>query len=363
MYFSFSLRVVLDAEALNMVESVGNYTRHRRAPLVVADNGRYVIRYVPAISGETLAHSYQRILADLAASAGLPVCDSCRRGEFLKHDIEEHFGNAEWEQKVLSLAKGASAEGGEQKKGKRSKEGGQNPLEKAHVIEKMIIENCVVEDVGGFLFTDAGVKRTSKVYFGYALPARDFYQASAIEPQFHVRHAPTMLLSQESEKQKEKSEGVSGQMIYYVETGSAVYAISGMLELSAIGATSFARVEGIGDGAEDRRKIALKALLYMLENQAYGAKRTRFLPAWTVASAVFALSRKYPFMVTTAHVADYITETAQRAAKHREMLSDEVNVWYYVKYEPDPRPQGAVRVETILDVYKHVAEIAKWKSL
>ncbi|RFA93083.1 hypothetical protein [Pyrobaculum aerophilum] len=53
MYLSFSLRVLIDAEALNMVESVENYTRHRREPLVMK-KGRYIIRHDPAISGEAL---------------------------------------------------------------------------------------------------------------------------------------------------------------------------------------------------------------------------------------------------------------------------------------------------------------------
>ena len=347
MCLSFSLRVLLDAEALNMVESVGNYTRHRRAPLVVVERGGYIIRYVPAISGEALAHGYQQILAELAAGEGLPVCGSCRRGEFLKHDMDEHFGDAEWERRVIKLAK----------------EG------RPHEAEKTLIENCVVEDVGGFLYAAGNVKRTSKIHFGYALPAREFYQASAIEPQFHVRHAPTTLQRQKQEKEKKKGEAgegqsVSGQMIYYVETASAVYAIGGMLELSGIGVTAFEKREEVGGGAEKRRAAALKALLYMLDNQAYGAKRTRFLPAWTVASAVFALSRGRPFMATPAHVRNYIAETAERAARYRDLLRDDVRVWYYVRegYEPDPKPQGAVRISSLIDLYSAVAEAAGWKS-
>jgi CRISPR-associated protein Csa2 len=351
MYLSFSLRVLLDAEALNMVESVGNYTRHRRAPLVIVERGGYLIRYVPAISGEALAHGYQAALAELATAAGLPVCDSCRRGEFLKHDTDAHFGNQQWEQRVTMLAK----------------EG------KLHEAEKTLIENCVVEDVGGFLYTDGGVRRTSKVYFGYALPARDFYQASAIEPQFHVRHAPTILQQekQKEKKTKEKDVGegeegtVRGQMIYYVETGSAVYAISGLLELSNIGVTTFEKREEVKD-AEKRREIALKALLHMLDNQLYGAKRSRFLPAWTVTSAVFALSKHIPFMVTTAHVKNYITETAERASKYAGLFGDNewIKVWYYVRegYEPDPKPHNAIRLPSIIDLYKAVKEAAGWRQ-
>ena len=63
---SLGARLKLNAEALNMVESVGNYVRHRRVPIAFKKGDEFVLRYVPAISGESIAHGYQVILASLA---------------------------------------------------------------------------------------------------------------------------------------------------------------------------------------------------------------------------------------------------------------------------------------------------------
>jgi len=331
MFISFSLRVLIDAEALNMVESAGNYTKHRRAPLVVPVEGGFEIRYVPAISGEALAHAYQSILASLAGR--LPVCERCAIGEFLKHTSDKVFGNANWEQEVKNFA-------------------GQKKFMEA---EKTLISNCLVEDVGGFLYTDGNVKRTSRIAFGYMLPARDFAQAAAIEPQFHVRHVPT---------QPKRGE----QAIYYVETSSALYVLSGYLDICGIGCTSMVKRECL-ENADERRRVAVKALALMLSNQMYGGKRTRFLPAWTVASGVFAVS-KSPFMVTPGHVRDYIDETIRRAKKYIQYFDSEVTIYYYLRegYEKPPiegatQDKGGnekMRVVKLEDI-EELGQLSGWK--
>jgi CRISPR-associated regulatory protein, Csa2 family len=333
MFISFSLRVLIDAEALNMVESTGNYTKHRRAPLVVPVEGGFEIRYVPAISGESLAHAYQAILAELAEGRRLPVCEKCTTGEFLKHATDDVFGNSDWEKQVQSYAKNKDF----------------------HSAEKTLITNCVVEDVGGFLYTHGNVRRTSRVAFGYMLPARDFAEAAAVEPQFHVRHVPS---------QPERGK----QMIYYVETGSALYVLSGYLDICGIGCTSMVKRECLGN-ADERRRVAVKALALMLSNQMYGGKRTRFLPAWTVASGVFAVS-KSPFMVTPGHVRDYIDETIRRAKKYIQYFDSEVTIYYYLRegYEKPPiegatQDKGGnekMRVVKLEDI-EELAQLSEWK--
>jgi len=79
-WLSLSARLLINVEALNMAEAVGNYTRHRRAPVVIPTNGGYKVVYVPAISGESLAHAYQAWLVHEARIRGLPVCSLCARG-------------------------------------------------------------------------------------------------------------------------------------------------------------------------------------------------------------------------------------------------------------------------------------------
>ena len=74
MFLSISARLLVNVEALNMVESVGNVVRHRRAPIIVPsqDKNEYVLVYTPVISGENLANAYQRWLAQLAKQESLP---------------------------------------------------------------------------------------------------------------------------------------------------------------------------------------------------------------------------------------------------------------------------------------------------
>ena len=160
---SISGRILLNAEALNMAESVGNVTRHRRAPVVMIKDGEVQVVYVPAISGESLAHGYQVLLAKKAKEAGLPVCSCCENGIFLKSN----------DNNVLKKC------------------GHKVTAKEPSEIEREIISQCVVEDVGGFLYTDKAVKRTSRFKVGYMLPTLDSLRQGAFgnEPELHVRYA------------------------------------------------------------------------------------------------------------------------------------------------------------------------------
>lgn len=78
---SGSVRFLVNVESLNGVESVGNLSRHRTAPIVTRKStGEYVIRYVPVISGESLAHAYQMALVEIAEKMGLPVTHRTKQG-------------------------------------------------------------------------------------------------------------------------------------------------------------------------------------------------------------------------------------------------------------------------------------------
>ena len=355
-FISWALRAIVDAEALNMAESVGNYTRHRRAPMVYRKpSGGFGAVMVPAISGQSIAHAYQALLAAMAEREGLPVCEKCKAGEFIKHSAKEVFGASQWEEKLKSLISG---------------KGG---VEALHAAEKLIVENCVVEDVGGFLITEESLpaKRTSKAWFSYALPARAYLDASKLVAQMHVRHAP-LTLAQQQERQEEsgkakKKEGGSetkGQAIYYVEMGCGIYAFGGFVDLCAIGCTSLVRRECVSDAekgnAVKRRELALKALIALLSNQLYGAKKSRSYPFATPISAVFAVSEGVPFTVTPAHEADYIIQTAKRAVKHAAATGSKVHVYYYVNetYEKVPDVPNAERVETLEDLYEKLKPYA-----
>jgi len=173
-----SARVVVNAEAMNMVEAIGNVVRHGKAAHVYrireGQNEGYEIRTVPVVSGEALRHAVQRALAEVTEGVGLPVCGWCRRGEFVKHgvDLGEFFRDVKGAGSVADFEKAAG----------RS----------IYETERPILESCVVEDVGGFLIpTRVPVKRTSVLGVGCLVPAVEGGRVlCGFGVQFRVRRAP-----------------------------------------------------------------------------------------------------------------------------------------------------------------------------
>ena len=170
-----SARVVVNVEAMNMMEAIGNVVRHRKATLVYrireVRNARYEIRTVPVVSGEALRHAVQKALAEVAEGVGLPVCGLCRRGEFVKHgvDLGEFFRCVE----------GAGSVAGFKEAAGRS----------IYEVEGLILGSCVVGDVGGFL--RAPVEGASVLGVGYLVPAVEGGRVlCGFDVQFHVWRAP-----------------------------------------------------------------------------------------------------------------------------------------------------------------------------
>ncbi len=183
-YVSIGVRSVVNVEALNMVESVGNVTRHRTVPVIIqVGPGRYAIRWLPAVSGETLAHAYQASLVKLAQEADAcrdRICYWCQHEEFVKHwDLRfwqqtvDKVPYPAWEKDLKNLIKG------------------EYTREDIGKIESFIVVHCLVEDITGFLVTQGPVKRTSAISFSYMIPTYDAVSdgSVALDNQFFVRHA------------------------------------------------------------------------------------------------------------------------------------------------------------------------------
>ncbi len=303
-FISIRGRVNVNVEALNMVESIGNYVKHRRVPVVYYKDGEYLSLYVPAVSGESIAHGYQETLARTALEMKLPVCNLCRRGIFLKSTDAEIY---------------------------KSSFGVKNVPDDDSELEKSIIQGCVVEDIGGFLFTGSknnkkSVKRTSSFYVGYMIPVREALEASLLESQLHTRNA----LGTEFVKRKKGKEEGRGQMIYYVEIASAVYGFSFDLDTSYIGKLAFSPKKAgenfavTEEEALKRRKAALIALKDFLLEMSFGAKKTRFLPLHQWESIVIAVSDK-TWTVPSPLVKTYI----QRAKEKKQAVDKGTELFIY----------------------------------
>jgi CRISPR-associated protein Csa2 len=281
MFLSIRGRVVVNVEALNMIESVGNYVKRRRVPVIMPET--YTVYFVPAISGESIAHGYQQVLAEHAANNNLSVCKLCRDGIFLKSTNN----------KVLQYALNITT------------------FSDIDDLEAQIVNKCVVEDIGGFMYAEKekNLKRTSNFYVGYMIPVKEALEGTVIEPQLQTRYAlGTPFVKREEERR------VLGQMIYYVEISSSSYVFSFDFDSKFVGKATFSAGRVGTPLVNDRKQrviVALGALKKFLIEFMFGAKKTRYLPVVDWESLVIAVSDDV-WTVPSSFTKNYIERAEQK---------------------------------------------------
>ncbi len=335
-----SIRVLVNLESLNMAESIGNITRHRKAPIIVKlDNGGYKLIYAPVVSGMSLAHHYQRHLARAARDAGLPVTRMSLLGYFMKFAddkiIDNFYPEVAGEVKRYSKSKSPSA---------------------LCDIEKILVGKCTVADIGGFLYTNGPVKRTSRFSFSYLAPALDSIASGAVAayPQIHVRFTPTA----------EKKE----QVPFNVDVAAALYTTTFILEVDGIARLEVCEALGSREtslGREEQEKrfrAAVKALQAMMGNMWFGAKKSRTLPLWQVESAVVTAAKGLaPFVPSPGHSTGYIAETARRAEHQKNHgVLDEYTVVAYVSSMAGGEVEVPKGVEKAGSLEEAIGRAAEW---
>lgn len=274
MFVSFGFRFRVEVEALNMAEAVGNYARHRVAPVLIQERdeaGRlkgYRITTAPAVSGQSVAFGYMSALVKLAEQRKLPVCEECRS--------YEHLG------------------------------GFFKRADRVDVGYDERIKTCVVEDITGFMATKeraeggkgAVIRRTSPVMFSYMVP--DATSARGVlMPQLHVRY---------------NLENPDKQVPYQVEAGTAVYIHGVAIDVERIGRLE----DGKHIDTKDRLgriELALDALKALYGGLLFGAKKARYLPVIEALGGIAAVSHPMPFVVSPPRLGDYVGENINRAGK------------------------------------------------
>ncbi|RLE57916.1 MAG: hypothetical protein DRJ40_01550 [Thermoprotei archaeon] len=359
-FISMGIRMLVNVEALNMVESVGNVIRHRTVPVIIRrSDGEYVMRWVPAISGECLAHAYQSYLAEQAVKRGLKVCYWCRKKEFIKHFDLKFYS-------LTSKTSGGEVEYSEEEQVLSEKYAGKREftLEEIRDIEAKIIRACVVEDIGGFLVTQGPTKRTSRFYVSYAIPTYEAIEKGvvALDHQFMVRHAP------EAEARRPSEVAAPAQAPYYPQVSSAIYAWIFNIELSGIGVSSVSGEKVLEDEEiERRRQVALDALAEMLDNRIFGAKLTRFTPFIDYEIIVAAISEGIRFTVSspTLPLKQFIGETVERSKKAKQDTGAKIEIVIWCKDESIEKlakevvkDVEIVRSASVRDLINRVKEIA-----
>jgi len=328
MFVSVRGRVLINVEALNMTESVGNYVKHRRVPVILPTGG-YTAFFVPAISGESIAHGFQSVLANIGVRKGIPVCKLCSKGIFLKSTTEEVL-------KESFNLKGVP--------------------KNEHDIEKIIVAGCLVEDVGGFLYAPRGggqqVKRTSNFATGYMIPVREALESTVIEPQLHTRYALGTKYVRRDQR---------GQMIYYVELSSSVYTFSLDIDTRYIGRATY-DIEHVGEELVNNRKERIEATLeafkVFLTEMLFGAKRTRFLPVVEWESLVIAVSDDV-WTVLSPNAANYAWETIRKLDKTG--VGNKVRLFIYINPDILGETTEYIRKKTneLIETMKQIIE--EWK--
>ncbi|MEM3404147.1 MAG: type I-A CRISPR-associated protein Cas7/Csa2 [Nitrososphaeria archaeon] len=288
-FLSVRGRVLLNVEALNMTESIGNYVKHRKVPVLVPEKDGFITYYVPAVSGESIAHGFQKVLAEEAIKDSIPVCNLCKNGIFLKSTNK----------KVVK-----EAFEGEPEKGQ---------------LEEFVVSKCLVEDIGGFLYAEAeNIKRTSNFFVGYMIPVKEALGNVVVESQLHSRYALGTPFVKEQ-----------GQMIYYVELSSAVYTFGFDLDTSYIGKLTFQYNSAGKEVLEEKERVrrirtTLEALKLFLLEQMFGAKKTRFLPVGEWESLAIGVSDKV-WTVTSPFSKNYI----EKSEKKREKVNYNTKLYIY----------------------------------
>jgi len=337
MFVSVGVRFEANVEALNAVETIGNYSKHRRVPYLYFDiqEKKYRTIYVPAVSGESLAHAYQELLVYEASRLygnDVPVCEDCRHGEFFKSMNDEYL----------------------------KKKTGNNEIPKGdpYLLERLVITNCLIEDIGGFLYAGKPpVKRSSIFQISYALPIKAAVLHSVTEPQLHARHA------QLKEIKEPKKGEASEQMLYYVETGTAIYGFVINLDIDAIGKSALTSEMLLEDTeVEKRKQVAMKALLRMLSSRQFGAKLSRFFPMGDILSASLSIT-DHPFTVTSPIYSGYITSTAKRLNVLKDRFEENVELLVYDKSTEDLSELNRFDFSELLDSPENVVAEAFGKLL
>uniref|UniRef100_A0A7J2TAQ3 DevR family CRISPR-associated autoregulator n=1 Tax=Ignisphaera aggregans TaxID=334771 RepID=A0A7J2TAQ3_9CREN len=277
-FVSFGFRFRVEVEALNMVEPMGAYVKHRFVPVYKQihkeGNGtksvKYKLVYAPAISGQSICNGYTKALAQLEKLKNPTkprLCDECANYELREGFTKRSTDNVNHDQRVCE---------------------------------------CLIEDLTGFMQAAEGApdKRTSPVSFSYMVP--DVESATTrIEPQFHVRfsfggeHAP-----------------------FTIESGTAIYMLGVTIDVDKIGR--------LKDGSyvndvDDRIEMTFKALEVLIEGLNFGAKKSRYLPILDVIGAIATVADPLPYVVSPPRVSksdNYIIKTIIRAKDYVDGLED-----------------------------------------
>ena len=329
-FVSIGVRFLANVEALNMVETAGNLNRHRTVPIVIFRDGKYSIKWYPALSGESLAHALQYNLSILEKSTNsnnIKLCYFCSIGEFLKHTALDFYkvilnnlsSMPDWEKDLIN----------------------NYDKMKEQEIEKAIVTNCIVEDLGGFVVATAAtqgtkgsgvsVRRTSAFQFSYAIPTEDAIEegATSTDVQMQVRMANIAQSLANAVNYKE----TPIQAPFNKEIASTTYSFIFNFDADKVCVSSYTNSELCDESEKKRRaKLLLDALKLVIDGN-FGASKSRYNPFIEREVIVAAVSwGDILFTVSSPamKLEDFINETLERAYSYvKEFTNLKISIYVW----------------------------------
>lgn len=254
MYLKLTGRLIINVSSLNTEGAIGNYISLSKAFIVRRTSNGYEYVEAPVISGNMIKHWHAVLLVDHALSNNYDkICDTCRRKIMFRSAIKR---NSEFE----------------------------------------YIQNCLIEDVHGFLKPDQQIRRESIAKFSFLIPVEEL----------EVKYST---ITHNRVVTNEKGEVTKDMMVFKREHESGVFGFNIVVDLAYIGRAQSDPTQSLDKNERiTRARLVVKALADLLSGN-FGAAQARALPIVKLEELIALLSSMPGPNLVHGYFKDYAEET------------------------------------------------------
>ncbi|MEM1509162.1 MAG: type I-A CRISPR-associated protein Cas7/Csa2 [Thermofilaceae archaeon] len=255
-------RAIVNVHSANSEGSVGNYSSLSKMFIVRRAPSGYEVSEDAVVSGNMLKHWHAVRMVEILKELGYTsLCDTCKRSVMYRTNIER-AGEFEY------------------------------------------VKACAIEDVHGFLYPDASIRRESLVKFSFMLPVEEMRSEYSA-----VTHNRVVVNEEGKIPSREQA-----MMIFKREYASGLYGFLTSMDLKYVG-RSLADPENPGklldlSSRKTRVKAALLSLADLLSGR-FGAAAARALPIIRVEELVCAVSDQPIPNLVHGFYSDYAEESGR----------------------------------------------------
>ncbi|MCS7105520.1 MAG: type I-A CRISPR-associated protein Cas7/Csa2 [Thermofilaceae archaeon] len=265
-------RAIVNVHSANTEGSVGNYSSLSKMFIVRRTEGGYEVSEDAVISGNMLKHWHAVRMVELLKELGnVPLCDSCKRFIMYRTSVER---DSEFD----------------------------------------YVTACAIEDLHGFLFPDASIRRESLVKFSFLLPVEELRSEYSA-----ITHNRVVLTEEGKIPAREQA-----MMVFKREHASALYGFAASMDLKYVG-RSLADPENQSKvlGLDERKVRAKAAVLSLLDvfSGRFGAAASRALPIMKLEELVCAVSPQPLPNLVHGFYGDYLEESGRVLKAYLSVVS------------------------------------------